>query len=291
MKTPPPNAGPGGGTEVRSADNRSGAILQLVGRRPSELSQKQCRRLLAGTATDRAARDDPSFGACAAAGDRSIRSSLLSLLDRGQIVVDHDRLKLAGPARVSRATPTATGPRAPRGNRASRVLAQGPPASRLPSIHDDGAYKSVALRFPRHYHQPNHAKKAVPSISPPNALRDLVRREIFGNARVNIVDLTRRLNSWERDREPSHPAVHSTRYVASIVLEIASANDQTLRDDVRRQLRGPKSAAASGKLAASKKKKKRGVQAATPADATPRKRRRRPSKRERDNRRLGPLDG
>jgi len=105
-----------------------------------------------------------------------------------------------------------------------------------------------------------------------------------GNARVNIVDLTRRLNNWERDREPSHPAVHSTRYVASIVLEIASSTDQTLRDDVRRQLRGPKSAAASGKLAASPKTKKtRAAQTATPSDATPRKRRRRrPSKRERE---------
>lgn len=285
MNTPPANAGPGGGTEVGSADNPSAAILQLVGRRPSDLYQTQCRRLLAGTATDRAARDDPSFGVCAAAGDRSIRSSLRSLLDRGQIVLDHDRLRLAGPAQVSRPTPTDAGPRTPRGNRASRPLAHGSPASRLPSIHDDGAYKTVALQFPSHSYQPDRAKKrAVPLISPPNALRDLVRREMSGNARVNIVDLTRRLNNWERDREPSHPAVHSTRYVASIVLEIASSTDQTLRDDVRRQLRGPKSAAASGKLAASPKTKKtRAAQTATPSDATPRKRRRRrPSKRERE---------
>lgn len=67
-------------TSVASA---AAAILELVARRPDELTQKQCVALLAGDATD--ARGDKSFGLLAAAAKTTIREAARALRSQGRI--------------------------------------------------------------------------------------------------------------------------------------------------------------------------------------------------------------
>ena len=56
-------------------------------RRPGQLYQKQCVRLLIGDATEPVLKRDPSYGSCASASKTAIQRSIRSLIARGELVV------------------------------------------------------------------------------------------------------------------------------------------------------------------------------------------------------------
>jgi hypothetical protein len=83
----------------RATDDLRAAVLEVVRRRPGQLYQKQCVRLLAGDATEASLQRDRSFGACSTASKVAIQSSIRSLMARGDLVIGRaDKLEPAGPA-------------------------------------------------------------------------------------------------------------------------------------------------------------------------------------------------
>lgn len=215
--------------------------------------------------------------------------------------------------------------------------AYGPEASRLPSIHDDGDYKRVPLSFrptrkaaapaahnkssgrmicsackglitdtrmlARHGSATYHQKCVKPTQQrgsqavDASPLFSFVRRAVEGQSRIDITDLTRRVNAWERSRRFNQPAVHSDRYVASLVLQLIPPTQRAIADDIRRQIRTRAPGKPVKKHGATHKAKPATRKPARPAGPVAKpaaapavqpnattKRRRRPSKRERDER-------